>query len=353
MNGAMLPGVMQITVTPPLEFEVGKFSFTKAFVDNDPFPASWWAGTANKTMLVEIDAAVDGVTFIQQITGNVDSHSYDPVANIVTAEGRDLAAVFLDTRTTDTYRNQSAADIALILAVSHGMQCNATSSTTPLVGRTYDADYDKTAGTDFSDASNEWDLLCRLGAAQGITPYMQGSTLNFNTPPPTPPVYAVTLTRDENGIVSSVEGMKFTRRLTAARDVIVTIQSWASGKKKPFSATYRTTTKTPGAGTAPPASHYYRTYPNLTQAQCQALAQQKALDISSHEREVTIVAPSFVPLTPQHVVSVSGTGTDYDITYYPRLITYEISMQGGAKTNIEAKSSSPIDVYDNDTGEQV
>jgi len=353
VNGVTVPGVKHISVTLANIFQVGKFSIVKAFAVNDPFPASWWAATPNKTMMIEIDVAVDGVTFQQLITGNVDSHRYDPVANTITAVGRDQAAVFLDTRTVGTYRNQSAAQIAQTLASSHGLQANVTAASTPLVGRTYDIDFDKTAGGDFADSSNEWDLLCRLGSQQGIVPYMQGATLYFNPPPASPPVYAVTVTRNENGIVSSAEGMTLERHMTVARDVIVTVQSWHSRKKKVFSATYRTTTKEPSTDTALPPTKYFFKVPNLTQAQCQTLAQQKALDISTHERSVTVKAPSLVLLTPLHVISISGTGTDYDQSYYPQAISYEISMETAATTGIQAKFSSPVYLYDNDTGQQI
>jgi phage protein D len=354
LNGAVLAGVQKISITPAYIFQVAKFSITKVFVANDPYPPSYWAATGNKTLLIGLEVSTDGKSFTTIISGNVDSHSWDWVANTLTAVGRDLGAAFLDTRTVGTYRNQSAAQIATTLAQSHGLKINAT-ATGPLVGRTYDIDFDKTAGGDFADSTNEWDLLCRLGNQQGIIPYMQGDTLYFNPPPTTPPVYVLTLSRTAHGAVASVEGVQFERHLTVARDVIVTVQSWNSRKKRTFSATYRVTTKdaSAGGGTPPHPVHYYQRTPNLTQAQCQAIAQQKALDISTHERNVTIKAPSLVVLTPLHVVQVSGTGTDYDMTYYPQTITYEIDFEGGATTSIQAKFSSAAYLYDEDTGQIV
>jgi phage protein D len=354
LNGVALAGVTKVSLTLASLFQVGKFSFEKAFAPDDAYPASWWADTANKTMRVEIDLAVDGQTFVSVITGNVDSHRWDVLANTITAAGRDLAAAFIDTRTLGTYRNKTAGEIVAALAAGHaGLSAQVSDATAPLAGRKYDVDSDKSAGGDFSDAQNEWDLICRLGSQLGIVPYMAGSVLMFDTPPASPPVYPATFTRDANGPVSSVQGMTLERDLTVARDVIVTVQSWNSRKKSTFSATYKVTTKKASTDETLVPLHYYRRVPNLTQAQCQTLAYQVALDISTHERMAVIKAPSLVLLTPETVVQVSGTGTDYDMTYYPRLISYEIDSAGGATTNIQAKYTSGAFLYDQDTGQQV
>jgi phage protein D len=352
MNGVAMDGMKEMHVKLAKVFQVGTFSLVKAFVTDDAFPASWFADTGTKTMLVEIDVSTDGTTFQTLLTGNVDSHGWDVVANTVTMAGRDQAAVFLDTRTVGTLRNQTASQIAQTLAASHGLTAEVGSDAA-LVGRKYDIDFDKTKGGDFSEATNEWDLLCRLGSQAGIAPYMQGSVLCFQPPPSSPPSYAVTVQRGDDGLVMSAEGLTLERHMTTARDVIVTVESWNSKAKKKFSATYRTSTKkASGDADVQPTRYFYR-LPNYTQAQCQDYATQKALDISTHERNIQVRAPSFVMLTPVHVVSVSGTGTDYDQTYYPQAISYAITFDHGASTDIAAKYSSPIYLYDNDTGEQV
>jgi phage protein D len=354
MNGTALDGVTKLNVTLANTFQIAKFSLTKAFAQNDAFPAAWWAGTANKTMLVIIELSTDGQTYTEVLRGNVDSHRLDLVDNSVSVAGRDLAALFTDTRTVATYRNQTPSEIAQTLASDHGLQCVVDAApSTVFAGRIYDQDHDKIANGDFSDATNEWDLLCRLGASIGIIPYMQAGTLYFQSPLASPPIYQVTFTRDEAGVAANVNGITFERHMTAARDVVVTVQSWNSRKKKLFSSTVRSTTKTPSTDSTLKPSKFIFRPANLNQAQCLALAQQKAAEISTHERNISVRAPSIVMLTPQHVVSVAGTGTDYDMTYYPQTITYDLSFEGGGTTNIMAKFSSPAYLYDNDSGEQI
>ena len=358
MNGAPLLGVQDISTTLANAFQIGKFRFTKSFVAGDKFPASWFADTANKTMRVQIDVAVDGQTYAPHFTGDVDSHGWNPISNQLVVVGRDLAALFADQRTFATYRNLTSSEIAQQLADKHGLQASVTPTTT-IVGRYYDTDHDQVQSGDFATATNEWDLLCQLGSKEGIIPYVAGNTLYFNRPPTNPPVFAVTLTRGASGnVVSNAEDLQLERHLTQARDVVMTVRSWSSKSKAIINATVRVKSKKvpaidPNTGAAPLPSNYVVTVPNLSKPQALALAQRLALDISQHERNAIIKAPSFVPLTPQHVIQVSGTETDYDMTYYPQTITQTISVQDGASTSIQAKFSSPAFLYDDDSGEQI
>ena len=350
MNGTAVEGIDQVSITQAGSFDIGKFMFRKAFVQNDAFPPAFWAATANKTMAIEIELSIDGQTFTSQLVGNVDNHNWDLIANTISVTGRDLAGPMMDTRTFKSYRNQSASEIAQILATEHGLQASITKTTT-LVGRYYDIDHDELSGDDFVQVTNEWDLLCRLGEKEGIIPYVFGNTLYFNPPAENPPVYQVFFTRDSNGNpVSNALNINAIRNLIVARDVIVVVRSWHSGKKSSFYSRVRTKTKTPGSDPNAMPTEYDIRVPNLTQAQCLALAQQLAKDISQHERMVQILLPSLVLLNPQYLIQLAGTGTDYDRTYNPRTIT-SISTDGGASTSLDVKNSSPLSLYDADTDE--
>src|ERR1700710_898683 len=112
VNGTVLEGVSKVSVTQANAFLIGSFCFLKGFVPNDAFPASWWAATENKTILVAIEFSVDGSTFLPAVTGNADVHLYDPITNMISVVGRDLAAGMIDARITTTYRNLTASEIA-------------------------------------------------------------------------------------------------------------------------------------------------------------------------------------------------------------------------------------------------
>jgi hypothetical protein len=68
---------------------------------------------------------------------------------------------------------------------------------------------------------------------------------------------------------------------------------------------------------------------------------------------VVAIFPSIGFLDPRTVVSLSGTGTDYDMTYFPQAVIYSVDFQHGASTEIIAKFSSNLYLYDGDTGEQI
>jgi hypothetical protein len=353
MNGQVLVGVKAVQVRPPFGFRIGQFSFVKAFVSGDAFPVSWWAATASKTMLITIELSIDGVAFQQVILGNVDNHRYDPIGNSISVAGRDLAALMCDERIAGTYRNQTASQIASAFAAEHGLKIIAK-PTTNLVGRYYEMDYDEIHGGNFSSAINEWDLLCRLGSEEGINPYVIGSTLYFNTPPLNPPAFPITCSRNAAGeLVSNVTDLMLERHMTQARDVIVTVRSWNSRKKATLSATVRTKTKVPSSDPNVAPSDYLIVLPNLRQDQCLKKAQQLALDYSQHERNLSATYPSLGFMDPQTVIPLSGTGTDYDLTYYPQAVTYSVDFNGGARTEIFAKYSSALSLYDVDTGGQI
>ncbi len=351
VNGSVLDGVSKVSITQANAYRIAGYCFVKGFVPSDAFPASWWAATANKTILVSIELSVDGSIFFPMIIGNADSQIYDAIANTISVAGRDLAGGLIDSRIAATYRNQTASEIAGQIAAEHGLQGSITPTAT-IVGRIYDVDHDETSSGDFSQVTNEWDLLCRLGEAEGIIPYVFGTTLYFNPQRANPPTYPVELTRNSNGLlVAGVTGLVLERHMTYARDVIVTVKSWNSRKKTTVTSTVRTKTRDESVDKTLKPSIYLYEVPNLSQAQCLAKAQQLALDISQHERYARVTIPSLALMDPQTLIQVSGTGTDYDMTYFPLAVTYELATEFGAVTFVEAKVSSPLDIYDDNSGQ--
>jgi phage protein D len=353
VNGAVLEGVSNVSVRQAGAFQIGGFCFKKGFVPDDAFPASWWAATTNKTMLVVIELSVDGSTFFPMITGDVDSHVYNAIENTISVAGRDLAAGLIDTRIVTTFRNLTASEIATQFAAEHGLQAMVTPTTT-IVGRIYDVDHDETSSGDFSQITNEWDLLCRLGEAEGIVPYVFETTLYFNPPSGNPPVYPVELTRDFNGLlVAGVTDLLLERHMMYAQDVVVKVKSWNSRRKTSIISTVRTRTVDESSVMKVKLPTYLYEVPNLNQAQCLAKAQQLALEISRHERYARVIIPSLALMSPQTLLPVSGTGTDYDSTYFPLTITYEVTTECGASTFVEATTSSPLELYDDATGQRL
>jgi len=93
--------------------------------------------------------------------------------------------------------------------------------------------------------------------------------------------------------------------------------------------------------------------PNLNQAQCLQKAQQLALDYSQHERVISASVPSLALMTPDTVIQVSGTGTDYDMTYFSRH-NLLCGFRGRARVQIFGPNFPPIFFCTmTDTGAQI
>lgn len=348
-NGALLSGIVDVQWTAASAYNAGTFQFTKAFTANDANGPAWWAGTGNKQIAVNITIATDGQTFNSVFTGAVDSHVFDPIGRTIQVSGRDGAAVFIDARITDTYRNLTASEIATKLAAGHGYTAVVTNTTT-LVGRYYDADNDATTAGSFSRAVSEWDMLCLLGQKEGILPCVIGTVLYFQTPASPAPVFPVWMKQSGSSFQSNALSIELDRSLTMARDVSVTVKSWHSGKKAVVVGKAVTKTAVQPDQSVPP-SNYVFYMPNLTRAQADAAAQKLAMDIAAHERVLQFKIPGETVITPQHVVTLAGTGTDYDgVQYFPDQITSSVSVQGGFTTSISCKNYSPLSLYDGASG---
>jgi hypothetical protein len=349
-NGAALTGVLSVQWSDPLAYNVGSFTIAKGFTPVDANGPAWWANTGNKQIDIEIKLALAPTGYVSMFTGQVDSHSLDPLRRTISLRGRDMAAQFLDTRITETYQNLTASEIAAALAQAHGMTAQVTPTTT-LVGRYYSADHDTMAAGGFSCAVNEWDLLCLLGQREGIVPYVQGNVLHFQIPGTPPPYYALWVGQNSDGVMlSNCKTLSCERALTMARDVQVTVKSWHSGKKTVVTGSAVTKTLK-ASDPAVPKTLYVFEIPNLTSAQAAAAAQRLAQDIAQHERTITARLPGIATLTPQTLFTLTGTGTDYDgIDYFSAQVTHSVTPRGGFETSISAKNYSPLSLFDGASG---
>jgi hypothetical protein len=349
-NGVAIGGVLAVHWSDPLVYNVGSFTVHKSFTPGDANGPAWWADTSNKQIDIEIRLALAPTGYVSMFTGQVDSHALDPLRQIITLRGRDMAAQFLDTRITETYQNLTSSEIATELAQAHGLTAQVTPTTT-LVGRYYNADHDTLAAGAFSRAVNEWDLLCLLGQREGIVPYVLGSVLYFQTPATSPPSYALWVGQNSDGVsLSNCKTLRCERALTMARDVQVTVKSWHSGQKLTIVGSAVTKTLKAADGAMPPTNYIFE-IPNLTKGQADAAAQRLAQDIAQHERVITASLPGIATLTPQTVFTLTGTGTDYDgIDYFPSQVTHNVTPRGGFETAISAKTYSPLSLYDGANG---
>lgn len=284
-----------------------------------------------------------GTSDLQQLlTGNVDNIQFDPVRRVVELSGRDYTSILIDAKTFDRWTNQTASEIATTLATRHGLKPQVTATIGP-VGKIYEIDkiHDR-------HGSTEWELLTWLAGIYDFVTYVQGMTLYFGPKPDTSTAtpYALQWKNPDALTATTFQGnvldMSFSRTLTVGKGVIVQVHSFNHKQKAGFSVTYPTG-KAKGAapGTAKaPAQVYTYLIANLTQEDAQQRAQSIYNDIIRHELKMSAELPGDNILTPNTMVSVSGTQTPFDTMYYVESVNRRMSMDSGYTMNVRGKNHS-------------
>jgi hypothetical protein len=326
-------------------------TFSIRFAGSSLPPATdvnWFSG--QKDMFVEIFAGFpeDYDYFTPQdltklIFGQVDTIDYDIASDTVTVHGRDLTRVFIDTKTTEKFQNQTSSQIATTLAKRRGLTPQVTATKTK-AGAYYDIEH-----VNLMDERTEWDILSFLAQQEGFIVTVKDKTLYFGPPPaadsaPYPIVWTqVNPTQlDYRAMAGNVEDMQFQRTLTVSRGVTVIVRSWNDKNQYGFNATYppkKVGSLQPGQATTAGGGQVFTFfYPNIDKQRALQIAQQKYDLIVAHEMKFSCRIPGDVTLNAQTVIQVSGTGTAFDQTYYPSQIVRRMSFDGGFEMTVHGKN---------------
>ncbi|MBN9559422.1 MAG: hypothetical protein J0H14_01675 [Alphaproteobacteria bacterium] len=332
-NGMSVLGVIEAQVYSNNHYAADRFSVTIA-LNADPSNAAFWSGTAD--ILLDVRMSLDGIGFTSVVQGAVDHVDLDPVQGVIHAEGRDLTAALIETRTQETFANRTSSEIAQLFAGRHNLSSQVTETRTP-VGRYYQDEHDRITLGQFSRATTEWDLLVFLAQQEGFDVFVSGTTLHFQ--PPAGADVALTLSPD------AVLDLRLERSLTLARDIEVTVKSWNSRQQSAFTQTARSRGRGQGAGLgggrAGPPQRYVIVRPNLTSDQALQLAQQKLAELTRHERVISATMPGELTLTPRSLITLQNTGTEFDQTYYVDTIERHLHMEGGFTQHLRCKNMYP------------
>ena len=293
-NGSPIPGALEFTVNNNNYYQADTFSAQFALRADPAYNASWWG--LQQTLLLDLQGSIDdGNSWTSLILGQTDRIVLDPVAGVVKVTGRDLTSQFIDTKTRNTYQNQTSSQVVQALVAqlpSQGltpMTADVTPTTT-LIGRYYAADHVRVTNNQFGYAVSEWDLMCGLAEKEGFDIWVTGTTLHFHPSVDPSGADPYSIVWSENPRWSNVETLSMERSLVLATDVVVAVQSWSSENAKGFTV-YDPNFLASGRVAQGKAQLFTIVRPNLTQQQALALAQQARLDISRHERLLTLTCP--------------------------------------------------------------
>ncbi len=336
-NGAILTDAFSAEVVSTNHYGADRFR-VRAVLNGDPTTgAAFWAATDQ----IELDVQVgfDG-EFISLVQGTLDSVSMDPVGGTIELEGRDFTASLIEARTHESFTNQTASEIANVLAERHRLVGDVQMTTTP-VGRYWQIEHDRITLDQFSRATTEWDLLVGLAAREGFNIWVSGRTLHFRAPNATVPAEAVLrAARTMNG-PANIAALHLRRALTLARDIEVVVKSWNSRAGQSFTETARATRLRKHGSEFDAVQRYSFIVPDLLPDAALQLAQRKLAELSRHERVINVEMPGELFLDPRMTCSLEGSGTAFDQDYWIDEIIRSIDERDGFRQFITARNISP------------
>lgn len=340
LNGARLPvqAVISLEVTNASHFTADTYRLELA-VGGLPSPLgpAYWADSQDDR--VSIGVSLNGETPEPLIVGQVDDVDLDLTGRTITLTGRDLSAAFIDNRTAEKFQNQTSSQIAQALALRRGLD-SSVQATPTLAGAYYEIDHAVT-----TREQTEWDLLTYLAEREGFDVWVAGTTLYFQPPPAIAgmPYLLVWSEPGDGTYASNTTNMHVRRSQTLARDVVVEVRSWNQKQQKAFTVTAKRSQAKKSQRRGGQAQTYSFIRPNLTREQAQQFAEAKAEEITRHERVLTASLPGDDLLTTRRTVRLVGTGTDWDLLYFPDTVTRRLTMQEGYRMELRAKNHSVQD----------
>ena len=285
------------------------------------------------------------------IYGRIDTIDFDPVGRVITLTGRDLTAVFIDNRISETFKEQTSSQIATMLAQKHGLDTSNIVKTSTPVGTFFNNDQVQIASN-----RSEWDLLSFLAREEGFVLFVKGNALFFEPDPrPTgasnPYVIQWIPPSSANGSPqSNAVELSFSRTLTVAKGISVTARSANRATGHAVVQSYPTTPKEIGAGKASPfgpvQQYFFTLGSGKTPTEVAVFAQKTYETIISHEMNMTAHLPADNLLSISTPIQVEGTGTSFDQLYFPRQVTREMDSGGGYRMKVEAQNTSPSESPD-------
>ena len=318
---------MTITSTNNYSGDTFNASLAPARSATGPGSFEWWCAQDKVTVLLQmgwVGAGADEsqVAWITMLTGIVDHVSSDPIQGTVDIDGRDLTALLRDSERTVNVTNQTTSEVATAIATSVGLTPVVTATTTQ-AGKSAHGDYGQAGLKGGNRAGNNWDALVELARQDGFDLFVQGNELHYQPPAAMDsPPWVVSCVLDPATRVPKSNAINLTmnRKLFLASGVQVSVRSF-------HSQTAELATAQAGSSDAN-ARQYSVVRPNLTNAQAQTLAQRYVDELMRHERTITGSAPGDLVLTPRVMMSLAGTRTPADQSYYPLTITRTIDSRG-------------------------
>lgn len=336
LDNAEVPGAISAEIISNNFYAADRFRLALHVTQSQ---AAIWSAT--DAALLGIQIALDG-DWISLIQGEVDQLHLDPRTGSLHLEGRDLTARLIESRTQETFANQTSSDIATLLANRHALIADVAPTSTP-VGAYWQLEHDRITLDSFSRATTQWDLLITLAGHEDFDVWITGTTLHFQPRSTMRKAAAILRPLPTPDGPANLVSIQLERALTLARDIEVSVKSWNSRQATSFIQTARSHRKSGGRSRdigKDNVNHYVYVVPNLTPDAALALAQTRLAELSRHERVIHAEMPGELILAPRQQVLLEGTGTRFDQIYWIDEITRRIDTAHGFTQHLRARNVS-------------
>ncbi len=298
----------------------------------DALGLAFWAAAAPIAVALyagysEDTAAGPALPLISGSTDEVEVYLRDGLIDLT---GRDATAAMVESRSTETFQNQTSSEVVTTIAGRHGLTASVTPTSRP-VGQ-----YNN-GSTHVRDHQTEWELLTDLAKREGYDIYVKGTVLYFNPPAP-----GTTVTIPYQGPTAAqpITSAGFLcgrlrRRMLLTGNVTVNVVSWNGKNKQAITGTASQS----GKG-GQDANYTYRV-PGLTQDQATTLATNNLAAIVAHASKFDLDIPFDPAITPRKLVKLTGTSSAFDTTYFIDEVRIRIGCDDGAVMSVSAKLAPP------------
>ena len=351
VNGAVVDGALEAALEASDFYEAGRWSLDLAIVPGSPQALAWWTGQGRPLIEIFCQPMDVGSAPVLWISGEPDSIEVSLEFGTVHLEGRDLASRLIDNQTDgEALLNRTSSEIVTIIAGQVGLTPVVTATSTP-IGRFDRVNHLQGLLAIHDRRGSSHALIVELAKIEGFDFYVLGAQLFFNPPASldTAPTWLLAYQPGPPCVGNWQAGtLKLKHDLQVAKAITVTVSSWQTrsqtvltGIKSDLPVT--TAKKGVNAGTPLARGSVKFTYVKngLTQQAADAYAARLYDQIKRHTTSFTVMLPDAFALTPQNTITLQGSGTTFDATYFIKSVSRRLSADDMA-IDVSATTTSPV-----------
>ncbi|MGX7707973.1 phage late control D family protein [Methylobacterium sp. Gmos1] len=270
------------------------------------------------------------------VTGSVTEVRPNWLKRTIDINGHDKTKKMIDRKSSESFKNKKAGDIAQEVAKRSGLKLDVDGDTLK-AGRIYDIDT-----VHHTNQLTDWDVVNYLADAEGLVPYVKGDTLYLRSDSetgldvlsvayeePTPESYA-------RGDFITLAGA---RHLDLTGKTTVKVRSHDHRTKKVVEAK-KTLSAATGTGKNGDGITYEYQAPGLKQDRAARIAEKRLRRATKQERQIVIDLPGLSRVTARMSLDLTGTGTSFDQSYDHESVEHRINNDEGYRMLITAKAAS-------------